>query len=140
MTRPLLADTRLRKLSFTGSTAVGKELIKLGSTNVLRMSMELGGNAPFIVFEDGDLDAAVEGAVIAKMRNMGEACTAANRFYAHASIAGEFARRLAERLAADEGGRGARRTAWRSGRWWRSASGARWSTWSTMPWAEARVS
>jgi succinate-semialdehyde dehydrogenase / glutarate-semialdehyde dehydrogenase len=106
VTRPLLADGRLRKLSFTGSTAVGKELIKLGSENVLRMSMELGGNAPFIVFEDGDLDAAVEGAVIAKMRNMGEACTAANRFYAHASIAGEFAQRLAQRLAAMKVGRG----------------------------------
>ena len=106
VTGPLLADGRLRKLSFTGSTAVGKELIKLGSQNVLRMSMELGGNAPFIVFEDGDLDAAVEGAVIAKMRNMGEACTAANRFYAHASIAGEFARLLAERLAAMKVGRG----------------------------------
>jgi succinate-semialdehyde dehydrogenase/glutarate-semialdehyde dehydrogenase len=106
VTGPLLADTRLRKLSFTGSTAVGKELIKLGSQNVLRMSMELGGNAPFIVFEDGDLDAAVEGAVIAKMRNMGEACTAANRFYAHTSIAGEFARLLAERLAAMKVGRG----------------------------------
>jgi len=106
VTRPLLADGRLRKLSFTGSTAVGKELIKLGSENVLRMSMELGGNAPFIVFEDGDLDAAVEGAVIAKMRNMGEACTAANRFYAHTSIAGEFARRLAQRLAVMKVGRG----------------------------------
>ncbi len=78
---PLIKDPRLRKLSFTGSTEVGRELMKLGAEQVLKMSMELGGNAPFIVFEDADLDAAVDGAMLAKMRNVGEACTSANRFH-----------------------------------------------------------
>ena len=78
---PLIKDPRLRKLSFTGSTEVGRELIEQAAEQVLRVSMELGGNAPFLVFEDADLDAAVEGAMIAKMRNIGEACTAANRFH-----------------------------------------------------------
>ena len=105
-TGPVIADPRIRKLSFTGSTEVGKKLMALASEHVLRVSMELGGNAPFLVFEDADLDAAVEGAVIAKMRNMGEACTAANRFHVHESVADEFAARLAERLGAMKVGRG----------------------------------
>jgi succinate-semialdehyde dehydrogenase/glutarate-semialdehyde dehydrogenase len=103
---PLLRDRRTRKLSFTGSTEVGRELIAQSAERVLRVSMELGGNAPFIVFEDADLDAAVEGALTAKMRNVGEACTAANRFHVAESIAEEFATRLAERMAALKVGRG----------------------------------
>jgi succinate-semialdehyde dehydrogenase/glutarate-semialdehyde dehydrogenase len=105
-TGPLIADSRLRKLSFTGSTEVGRQLMKQASDNLLRLSMELGGNAPFIVFEDADLDAAVEGAVIAKMRNIGEACTAANRFHVAAPIAQEFSERLAGKLGAMKVGRG----------------------------------
>src|SRR5690606_583162 len=84
LVEPLLRDGRVRKLSFTGSTAVGRKLMSLAGDQVLRVSMELGGNAPFIVFDDADLDAAVDGAMLAKMRNVGEACTAANRFYVHA--------------------------------------------------------
>ncbi|MGH3382461.1 MAG: aldehyde dehydrogenase family protein, partial [Actinoallomurus sp.] len=95
---PLLKDRRTRKLSFTGSTEVGRILIAQSAQQILRVSMELGGNAPFIVFADADLDDAVEGAMLAKMRNIGEACTAANRFYAQAPIAEEFTRRLAERM------------------------------------------
>jgi succinate-semialdehyde dehydrogenase/glutarate-semialdehyde dehydrogenase len=97
---PLIRDPRTRKLSFTGSTEVGRTLIEQSAEQVLRVSMELGGNAPFVVFEDADLDDAVEGAVVAKMRNIGEACTAANRFHVAASIAGEFADKLAARLGA----------------------------------------
>jgi succinate-semialdehyde dehydrogenase / glutarate-semialdehyde dehydrogenase len=103
---PLLKDPRTRKLSFTGSTEVGRTLIEQSAHQVLRVSMELGGNAPFLVFEDADLDAAVEGALLAKMRNVGEACTAANRFHVHESLAAEFARRLAERMGAMKLGRG----------------------------------
>ena len=103
---PLLRDGRTRKLSFTGSTEVGRTLIEQSAQQVLRVSMELGGNAPFLVFEDADLDAAVEGAMLAKMRNIGEACTAANRFHVHASVAEEFARRLAEKMGALKVGRG----------------------------------
>ncbi len=103
---PLIEDPRLRKLSFTGSTEVGRALMKQASGNLLRLSMELGGNAPFIVFEDADLDAAVEGAIIAKMRNGGEACTAANRFHVAAPVAEEFSEKLAERLSAMKIGRG----------------------------------
>ena len=103
---PLLKDPRTRKLSFTGSTEVGRRLIEQSARQVLRVSMELGGNAPFVVFEDADLDAAVEGAMLAKMRNVGEACTAANRFHVHESVAGEFGRRLTERMAALRVGRG----------------------------------
>lgn len=103
---PLLKDPRTRKLSFTGSTEVGRELIKQAADNVLNVSMELGGNAPFIVHEDADLEAAVEGAILAKMRNNGEACTAANRFHAHESIAAEFGEKLAARLGAMKVGRG----------------------------------
>lgn len=96
----LMADERLRKVSFTGSTAVGHTLLAQASQNVLRTSMELGGNAPFIVFEDADIPAAVEGAYAAKMRNMGEACTAANRFIVHEDIAEEFTRAFVERMEA----------------------------------------
>jgi succinate-semialdehyde dehydrogenase/glutarate-semialdehyde dehydrogenase len=103
---PLISDPRLRKLSFTGSTEVGRRLIASAADQVLKVSMELGGNAPFVVFEDADLDAAVAGAVIAKMRNMGEACTSANRFLVHASIAAEFTERLAAELGAMPVGRG----------------------------------
>ena len=103
---PLLKDSRTRKLSFTGSTEVGRKLIEQSAEQVLRVSMELGGNAPFVVFEDADLDAAVDGAMLAKMRNVGEACTAANRFHVHESLADEFARRLAERMGALKVGRG----------------------------------
>jgi succinate-semialdehyde dehydrogenase / glutarate-semialdehyde dehydrogenase len=103
---PLLKDSRTRKLSFTGSTEVGRKLIEQSAEQVLRVSMELGGNAPFLVFEDADLDAAVEGAMLAKMRNVGEACTAANRFHVHESLAGEFARRMSERMGALKVGRG----------------------------------
>jgi len=105
-TGPLIEDPRLRKLSFTGSTEVGRQLMGQASGNLLRVSMELGGNAPFLVFEDADLDAAVEGAMVAKMRNIGEACTAANRFHVHESVADEFARRLAERMGGLRSGRG----------------------------------
>jgi succinate-semialdehyde dehydrogenase/glutarate-semialdehyde dehydrogenase len=103
---PLLKDPRTRKLSFTGSTEVGRTLIAQSAEQVLRVSMELGGNAPFLVFEDADLDAAVDGAMLAKMRNVGEACTAANRFHVHESLAGEFARRMAERMGELKVGRG----------------------------------
>jgi succinate-semialdehyde dehydrogenase/glutarate-semialdehyde dehydrogenase len=95
---PLLADRRTRKVSFTGSTEVGKELLRQAADNVLRVSMELGGNAPFLVFADADLEAAVEGAAFAKLRNIGEACTAANRFYVEEPIAAEFSQLLAARL------------------------------------------
>jgi succinate-semialdehyde dehydrogenase/glutarate-semialdehyde dehydrogenase len=103
---PLLKDPRTRKLSFTGSTEVGRKLIEQSAEQVLRVSMELGGNAPFLVFADADLDAAVEGAMLAKMRNVGEACTAANRFHVHESVADEFARRMAERMGELKIGRG----------------------------------
>ncbi|NYG06146.1 succinate-semialdehyde dehydrogenase/glutarate-semialdehyde dehydrogenase [Phycicoccus badiiscoriae] len=103
---PLVRDARARKLTFTGSTPVGRTLVEQSATQLLRVSMELGGNAPFIVFEDADLDAAVEGALLAKMRNTGEACTAANRFLVHESVADTFAARLAERMAGMPVGRG----------------------------------
>ncbi|HVN12468.1 MAG TPA: NAD-dependent succinate-semialdehyde dehydrogenase [Kineosporiaceae bacterium] len=103
---PLIRDPRLRKLSFTGSTEVGKRLVEQSAGQLLRVSMELGGNAPFLVFGDADLDAAVDGAMLAKMRNVGEACTAANRFLVHESLAPEFSRRLAARMGALVVGRG----------------------------------
>ena len=106
VTAPLLDDPRLRKLSFTGSTAVGQSLIKQAANKVLRVSMELGGNAPFVVFEDADLDKAVEGALAAKFRNIGQACTAANRFIVHESVAEQFAARVTERVSAMRVGRG----------------------------------
>ena len=97
---PIIADPRLRKLSFTGSTPVGRALLAQAGQNVLRTSMELGGNAPFVVFEDADLDKAVEGAMLAKFRNIGQACTAANRFIVHEDVAEEFARRVTEKVDA----------------------------------------
>jgi len=103
---PLLKDPRARKLSFTGSTEVGRVLIAQSAEQILRVSMELGGNAPFLVFDDADLDAAVDGAVLAKMRNVGEACTAANRFYVHEDVAEQFAERLAGRIGSMKVGRG----------------------------------
>jgi succinate-semialdehyde dehydrogenase / glutarate-semialdehyde dehydrogenase len=103
---PLIKDPRTRKLSFTGSTEVGKALIRQGADQVLRMSMELGGNAPFLVFEDADLDLAVEGAMLAKMRNTGEACTSANRFHVADAVAEEFADKLARRMGELKVGRG----------------------------------
>jgi succinate-semialdehyde dehydrogenase/glutarate-semialdehyde dehydrogenase len=99
VTSPLLSDPRLRKVSFTGSTPVGRDLLRQSADQILRTSMELGGNAPFLVFEDADLDAAVEGAMKAKLRNMGEACTAANRFIVHESVADQFSTRLAEAMS-----------------------------------------
>ena len=106
VSKPLFADPRLRKLSFTGSTEVGRMLIEQSAQQVLKVSMELGGNAPFLVFDDADLDAAVEGAVIAKMRNIGEACTSANRFHVAESVADEFTSKLADKLGAMKVGRG----------------------------------
>ena len=103
---PIIADPRLRKITFTGSTQVGRKLLEQSAQQVLRTSMELGGNAPFVVFEDADLDAAVTGAMLAKMRNIGQACTAANRFIVQESVAEEFANRLAEKMGALKLGRG----------------------------------
>lgn len=103
----LLADNRLRKLSFTGSTQVGVALLERAAQNVLRTSMELGGNAPFIVFEDADLDRAVDGVMLAKFRNIGQACTAANRIIVHDSVANEFVARVTERVKALKVGPGA---------------------------------
>ena len=106
VTDPLFDDPRLRKLSFTGSTEIGRQLAARAMDRVLRVSMELGGNAPFLVFDDADLDAAVDGAMLAKLRNMGEACTSANRFHVHAPLVEEFASRLAERMDGLRLGRG----------------------------------
>ncbi|MBG6180288.1 NAD-dependent succinate-semialdehyde dehydrogenase [Arthrobacter sp. CAN_A1] len=106
VTGPLIEDPRLRKLSFTGSTPVGRNLLAAAAKNVLRTSMELGGNAPFVVFADADIDAAVAGAMLAKLRNMGEACTAANRFIIHESVAGEFAEKFAAKMKTLETSRG----------------------------------
>jgi succinate-semialdehyde dehydrogenase/glutarate-semialdehyde dehydrogenase len=105
-TGPLISDPRLRKLSFTGSTEVGRKLMEQASEQLLRLSMELGGNAPFIVFEDADIDEAVKGALIAKMRNIGEACTAANRFHVAAPVAEQFAEKLADKMGSMKVGRG----------------------------------
>jgi succinate-semialdehyde dehydrogenase/glutarate-semialdehyde dehydrogenase len=106
VSEPIMSDPRLRKLSFTGSTAVGRKLMEQSAENLLRVSMELGGNAPFLVFDDADVEDAVEGALIAKMRNVGEACTAANRFHVAAPLAGRFAERLAQRMGDMRVGRG----------------------------------
>jgi succinate-semialdehyde dehydrogenase / glutarate-semialdehyde dehydrogenase len=106
LSKTLQADERLRKVSFTGSTGIGRVMVRQSADQLQRVSMELGGNAPFVVFDDADLDVAVEGAMLAKMRNMGEACTAANRFLVHTSVADEFAQRLADRMAALVVGRG----------------------------------
>lgn len=102
----MLHDMRVRVVSFTGSTAVGVKLLHEAADNVVRTAMELGGNAPFVVFEDADIDAAIEGAMIAKMRNHGEACTAANRFYVHERVHEAFARKLTEKMAAMKMGNG----------------------------------
>jgi succinate-semialdehyde dehydrogenase/glutarate-semialdehyde dehydrogenase len=99
VTGPLIKDSRLRKLSFTGSTGVGRRLIADSAQQVLRVSMELGGNAPIIIFEDADMDKAIAGTMLAKLRNMGEACTAANRVLVHESIAEEFSTKLAAKMA-----------------------------------------
>jgi succinate-semialdehyde dehydrogenase/glutarate-semialdehyde dehydrogenase len=106
VSKPIIGDPRLRKLTFTGSTEVGRKLVEQSAQGLLRTSMELGGNAPFLVFADADVDAAVEGAVIAKMRNMGEACTAANRFHVAGPVADEFTEKLAAKLRGMKVGRG----------------------------------
>jgi len=102
----MLHDPRVRVVSFTGSTEVGRKLLHEAADNVVKPAMELGGNAPFIVFEDADIEAAIEGAMIAKMRNMGEACTAANRFYVQENVHAEFAKKLTERMAGLKMGNG----------------------------------
>ena len=103
---PVISDARLRKITFTGSTQVGRQLLKQSADRILRTSMELGGNAPFLVFEDANLDAAVDGAMLAKLRNIGQACTAANRFIVHEKVADEFATKLAARMGSLNLGRG----------------------------------
>ena len=103
---PIIADPRLRKLSFTGSTEVGRKLLQQAAQGILRTSMELGGNAPFLIFDDADLGAAVDGAMLAKFRNIGQACTAANRFIVHEAVADDFAARVTERVQAFKVGRG----------------------------------
>jgi succinate-semialdehyde dehydrogenase/glutarate-semialdehyde dehydrogenase len=103
---PLIRDPRLRKLTFTGSTEVGRSLVEQSAQGLLRVSMELGGNAPFLVFADADIDAAVDGAMLAKMRNVGEACTAANRFIVHDSMVDEFTQKMADRMGSLKVGRG----------------------------------
>jgi len=102
----MLHDPRVRVVSFTGSTEVGRKLLHEAADNIVRPAMELGGNAPFIVFEDADVDAAIDGAMIAKMRNMGEACTAANRFYVHEKVHDEFAKKLTAKMASLKMGNG----------------------------------
>jgi succinate-semialdehyde dehydrogenase/glutarate-semialdehyde dehydrogenase len=106
VSEPIIKDFRLRKLSFTGSTEVGRKLMEQSADQLLRLSMELGGNAPFLVFDDADVEAAVEGALIAKMRNIGEACTAANRFHVAESVQEPFTEKLAERMGSLRVGRG----------------------------------
>ena len=127
--RPCIADPRIRKLSFTGSTEIGRLLLSQAADDVLNCSMELGGNAPFLVFDDADLDAAVEGALIAKMRNGGEACTSANRFYVHESVAAHFLRQA--RREASRASRRARvlRTGWTLARWSTPIRGLRCPRW-----------
>jgi succinate-semialdehyde dehydrogenase / glutarate-semialdehyde dehydrogenase len=106
VSKPIIGDPRLRKLTFTGSTEVGRKLVEQSAQGLLRTSMELGGNAPFLVFADADVDAAVEGAVLAKMRNIGEACTAANRFHVAGKVAEEFTEKLSAKLGEMKVGRG----------------------------------
>jgi succinate-semialdehyde dehydrogenase/glutarate-semialdehyde dehydrogenase len=106
VSKPIIGDPRLRKLTFTGSTEVGRKLIEQSAEQILKVSMELGGNAPFLIFEDADLDAAVEGALLAKMRNIGEACTSANRFHVAEPVAEEFSKRLADEMGNLKIGRG----------------------------------
>ena len=121
----MLHDPRVRVVSFTGSTEVGRKLLHEAADNVVKPAMELGGNAPFIVFEDADIDAAIDGAMIAKMRNMGEACTSANRFYVHETVHDEFAKKLTAKMAALKMGNGL-------------DDGVRWVRWST-PMAAKKV-
>jgi succinate-semialdehyde dehydrogenase/glutarate-semialdehyde dehydrogenase len=102
----MLKDPRVRVISFTGSTEVGRKLLKSAAENIVTPAMELGGNAPFIVCKDADIDAAVDGAMIAKMRNIGEACTAANRFLVHDAVHDDFAGKLAKRMGAMKIGNG----------------------------------
>ena len=102
----MLHDPRVRVVSFTGSTEVGRKLLHEAADGVVKPAMELGGNAPFIIFEDADIDAAIDGAMVAKMRNMGEACTSANRFYVHEKVHDEFAKKLTSRMAALKVGNG----------------------------------
>jgi succinate-semialdehyde dehydrogenase/glutarate-semialdehyde dehydrogenase len=102
----MLHDPRVRVVSFTGSTEVGRKLLHEAADNVVKPGMELGGNAPFIVFDDADIDAAIDGAMIAKMRNMGEACTAANRFFVHEKVHDEFAKKLTDKMKALKMGNG----------------------------------
>ena len=130
---PLIADGRIRKLSFTGSTEVGRKLIEQSAQQVLKTSMELGGNAPFVVFDDADVDAAVEGAMLAKMRNIGEACTAANRFFVHEGVAEEFTPKLDRPHGRHDDRPRASTRASRSARWWRPTSATRSPNWSTTP-------
>ncbi len=118
LSEPIIADPRLRKLTFTGSTPVGQRLLAQAAQQVLKVSMELGGNAPFLVFPDADVDRAVDGAMLAKMRNIGEACTAANRFLVHESVAAEFAEKFTARMKALKVGPGSR-------------TASRWVHWST---------
>ncbi len=106
---PIIRDPRLRKLTFTGSTGVGRTLVEQSAEQLLRVSMELGGNAPFLVFPDADVDRAVDGAMLAKMRNIGEACTAANRFYVHSDVADEFSRKFAAKMGALTLGKGTKK-------------------------------
>ncbi len=106
---PIIRDPRLRKLTFTGSTEVGRRLVEQSAEQLLRVSMELGGNAPFIVFDDADVDKAVDGAMLAKMRNVGEACTAANRFFVQEGVAEEFSRKFAARMAGLTVGKGTKK-------------------------------
>src|SRR4051794_39329962 len=106
VSKPIISDPRLRKLTFTGSTEVGRKLVEQSAEGLLRTSMELGGNAPFLVFPDADVDAAVQGAMIAKMRNIGEACTAANRFHVADAVRDEFTEKLAEKMRGLKVGRG----------------------------------
>jgi len=106
MVDAMLHDKRVRMVSFTGSTEVGRKLLHGAADNVVNTAMELGGNAPFIVFDDADIDAAIDGAMVAKMRNMGEACTAANRFYVHEKVQDEFTRKLTAKMGSLKMGRG----------------------------------
>src|ERR671916_2898844 len=106
ITGPIMDDRRVRKLSFTGSTPVGKLLMRQATDTMKRLSLELGGHAPFIVFDDADIDAAVEGALASKMRNMGQTCVCANRVFVQRGVIDEFSERLTERMAAMKVGDG----------------------------------
>ena len=130
---PIIRDPRLRKLTFTGSTGVGRRLVEQSAEGLLRVSMELGGNAPFLVFDDADVDAAVDGAMLAKMRNIGEACTAANRFIVHESVAPASSARSSPPAWVTSSWAAAPTTASTSARWSRRSSATRWPSSSTTP-------